>query len=57
MMPKGDPCGIEPAGASCGVAALLPLDQPDEVLERADRAMYARKAARCALWRNAGSLL
>ncbi len=31
-------------GASAGVAMLLPLDQPAEVLERADRAMYARKA-------------
>jgi diguanylate cyclase (GGDEF)-like protein len=30
-------------GASAGVAVLLPLDQPDEVLERADRAMYRRK--------------
>jgi hypothetical protein len=25
---------------------LLPLDQPDEVIDRADRAMYARKALR-----------
>ena len=25
---------------------LLPLDQPAELLDRADRAMYARKAAR-----------
>jgi len=33
-------------GASVGAALLLPLDQPAEVLERADRAMYARKAAR-----------
>ena len=36
-------------GASCGVAALLPLDQAGDVLERADRAMYARKVARRAL--------
>jgi diguanylate cyclase (GGDEF)-like protein len=33
-------------GASVGAALLLPLDQPAEVLERADRAMYARKAQR-----------
>ena len=33
-------------GASAGAARLLPLDQPHEVLERADRAMYERKAAR-----------
>jgi diguanylate cyclase (GGDEF)-like protein len=33
-------------GASAGVAALLPLDEPADVLARADRAMYARKAAR-----------
>ena len=33
-------------GASAGAAPLLPLDQAAEVLERADRAMYARKAAR-----------
>jgi diguanylate cyclase (GGDEF)-like protein len=33
-------------GASVGTVALLPLDQPAEVIERADRAMYARKAAR-----------
>ena len=33
-------------GASCGAANLLPLDEPGDVLERADRAMYARKAAR-----------
>jgi len=33
-------------GASAGATALLPLDQPAELLERADRAMYARKAAR-----------
>jgi diguanylate cyclase (GGDEF)-like protein len=32
-------------GASAGVAALLPLDHPVAVLERADRAMYARKRA------------
>jgi diguanylate cyclase (GGDEF)-like protein len=32
--------------ASCGVAMVLPLDQPAELLERADRAMYARKAAK-----------
>jgi diguanylate cyclase (GGDEF)-like protein len=33
-------------GASVGTAVLLPLDQPAETIERADRAMYARKAAR-----------
>jgi diguanylate cyclase (GGDEF)-like protein len=33
-------------GASAGIALLLPLDQPADVLERADRAMYERKAAR-----------
>ena len=33
-------------GASVGTALLLPLDQPGETIERADRAMYARKAAR-----------
>lgn len=34
------------AGASVGVAVLLPLDAPAEAIARADRAMYARKAAR-----------
>jgi diguanylate cyclase (GGDEF)-like protein len=33
-------------GASAGAALLLPLDQPADALERADRAMYARKRAR-----------
>jgi diguanylate cyclase (GGDEF)-like protein len=33
-------------GASIGAAVLLPLDRPGDVLERADRAMYARKSAR-----------
>jgi diguanylate cyclase (GGDEF)-like protein len=33
-------------GASVGLAILLPLDGPAEVIGRADRAMYARKAAR-----------
>jgi diguanylate cyclase (GGDEF)-like protein len=33
-------------GASVGSAPLLPLDTPASVLERADAAMYARKAAR-----------
>ncbi len=33
-------------GVSVGVALLLPPDAPAEVLERADRAMYARKAKR-----------
>ncbi len=33
-------------GASAGTAALMPLDRPLDVLERADRAMYARKAVR-----------
>jgi diguanylate cyclase (GGDEF)-like protein len=32
-------------GASAGATVLLPLDQPAELLERADRAMYARKTA------------
>src|SRR5215510_11933711 len=30
-------------GASCGVTMLLPLDRPQDLLDRADRAMYARK--------------
>jgi diguanylate cyclase (GGDEF)-like protein len=34
------------ASASVGAAALLPLDRPADALDRADRAMYARKAAR-----------
>jgi diguanylate cyclase (GGDEF)-like protein len=33
-------------GASAGAAMLLPLDDVAAVLERADRAMYARKAVR-----------
>jgi diguanylate cyclase (GGDEF)-like protein len=33
-------------GVSAGVAMLLPLDTPAAALERADRAMYARKTAR-----------
>jgi diguanylate cyclase (GGDEF)-like protein len=33
-------------GASCGASPLLPLDRPGELMERADRAMYARKALR-----------
>ena len=33
-------------GASVGTAALLPLDEPALTIGRADRAMYARKAAR-----------
>lgn len=33
-------------GASVGAAMLLPLDAPAEAIARADRAMYARKAAR-----------
>jgi diguanylate cyclase (GGDEF)-like protein len=33
-------------GASAGAAMLLPLDTPAKVLERADRAMYARKSGR-----------
>ena len=32
--------------ASVGAGMLLPLDRPAAVLERADRAMYARKAQR-----------
>jgi diguanylate cyclase (GGDEF)-like protein len=38
-------------GASCGVAPLLPLDRPEDLLDRADRAMYARKMARGGLRR------
>lgn len=33
-------------GGSVGVATLLPRDEPAEAIARADRAMYARKAAR-----------
>jgi diguanylate cyclase (GGDEF)-like protein len=33
-------------GASAGVAMLGALDAPEDVLAAADRAMYARKAAR-----------
>jgi diguanylate cyclase (GGDEF)-like protein len=33
-------------GASCGVTPLLPLDRPQDLLDRADRAMYARKRVR-----------
>jgi diguanylate cyclase (GGDEF)-like protein len=36
-------------GASVGVTPLLPLDRAADVIDRADRAMYARKAARNAL--------
>ncbi|HZO44640.1 MAG TPA: GGDEF domain-containing protein [Xanthobacteraceae bacterium] len=36
-------------GASVGTAQLLPLDEPAETIGRADRAMYARKAARRAV--------
>jgi diguanylate cyclase (GGDEF)-like protein len=39
----GQPLSV---GASCGAVTLLPLDKPAAVLERADQAMYARKAAR-----------
>src|SRR5262245_64025971 len=38
-------------GASCGVAMLLPLDRPQDLLNRADRAMYARKLERGGLRR------
>jgi len=38
-------------GASCGVAMLLPLDRPQDLLDRADRAMYARKLERGGLRR------
>ena len=38
-------------GASCGVAMLLPLDRPQDLLDRADRAMYVRKLARGGLRR------
>jgi diguanylate cyclase (GGDEF)-like protein len=43
------------AGVSAGVALLLPLDAPAEVIERADHAMYARKAARQGRRSSAGS--
>jgi diguanylate cyclase (GGDEF)-like protein len=33
-------------GVSAGVACLLPTDQPEQVLDRADKAMYARKTER-----------
>jgi diguanylate cyclase (GGDEF)-like protein len=33
-------------GASAGIARLLPLDEPADVVGRADQAMYARKRAR-----------
>jgi diguanylate cyclase (GGDEF)-like protein len=33
-------------GVSVGVASLLPTDKPEEALERADQAMYVRKAER-----------
>jgi len=33
-------------GVSAGAAMLLPLDTPASALDRADRAMYARKSAR-----------
>jgi len=39
----GQPLSV---GASCGAVTLLPLDVPAAVLERADHAMYARKAER-----------
>jgi diguanylate cyclase (GGDEF)-like protein len=42
--PHGD--ALLSVGASAGVAVLLPLDQPARVIERADRAMYARKELR-----------
>ena len=38
-------------GASCGVTMLLPLDRPQDLLDRADRAMYARKRVRNAILR------
>jgi len=42
-------------GGSCGIALLLPLEQPAELLERADRAMYARKAERGSMRAAAGA--
>jgi diguanylate cyclase (GGDEF)-like protein len=42
--PYGD--ALLSVGASAGHAMLLPLDSPAAVLERADRAMYARKTSR-----------
>ncbi len=42
-------------GASCGVAPLLPLDRPQDLLERADRAMYVRKAERRRVFRVVGA--
>jgi diguanylate cyclase (GGDEF)-like protein len=38
--------GTISVGVSAGVAVILPLDEPGELLERADRAMYARKVVR-----------
>jgi PleD family two-component response regulator len=35
-------------GASAGVAALSPLDAPEQAIDAADRAMYARKRERFA---------
>jgi diguanylate cyclase (GGDEF)-like protein len=43
-------------GASVGAAALLPLDRPADVLERADRAMYERKAAKASVPRAGRSI-
>jgi diguanylate cyclase (GGDEF)-like protein len=45
MTPSWDGATLS-VGASAGAAQLLPLDTPTQVLERADRAMYARKASR-----------
>jgi diguanylate cyclase (GGDEF)-like protein len=39
------------AGISAGVTCLAPTDQPDEALDRADRAMYARKTERQSMGR------
>jgi diguanylate cyclase (GGDEF)-like protein len=36
---------------SAGVTCLLPTDQPEEALDRADKAMYARKAERQSMGR------
>jgi diguanylate cyclase (GGDEF)-like protein len=35
-----------PVAASVGAGILLPLDRPADTIDRADRAMYARKAQR-----------
>src|SRR5262245_57794850 len=48
-VPNGE--AVLPVGASCGVTRLLPLARPEDLLDRADRAMYARKRVRNAILR------